>query len=76
MARRPRFEPDLPDSFALAEAKEAIKVLDPDARAHLLFWFVKYFNDSGGMYSPSYTQRRKRVVIDEEAYWLVKIPTK
>jgi hypothetical protein len=77
MARRPGFEPNLPDSFALTKAKEAIKMLDSDARAHLLLWFVKYFNDGGSMFSPSVsTSERRRVVIDNETFWLVKVPTK
>jgi hypothetical protein len=76
MARRPGSESDDPDSFAVAKAKETIKQLSPEARAFLMAWFVKFYGDSGMMFTPSYTQRRKRVVVDEESYWLVKIPTK
>ena len=48
----------------------------PEARAYVMAWLVKYFNDSRGMFSPQITQERRKVTIDATAYWLVKVPGK
>jgi hypothetical protein len=37
-------------------------------------WLVKFYNDTGGMFSPQVTQERRKVVIDGESFWLVKTP--
>ena len=76
MARPPQFRYPEKDSMAVAKAKQVLKELSPEARAYVMAWFVKYFNDSGGMFSPQITQERRKVTIDSSAYWLVKIPTK
>lgn len=76
MARPPQFHYPESDSLAVARVKEAIKELSPQGRAFVMAWLVKFYGDSGMMFSPTITQRRKRVTIDEEAFWLVKIPTK
>jgi len=70
--------PHLPnhDSLAVAKAKQVIKDLSPEARAYVLAWMVKFYNDSGAMFSPQVTQNRRRVIIDDQAFWLVKVPTK
>ena len=76
MARPPQFRYPEKDSMAVAKAKQVLKELSPEARAYVMAWFVKYFNDSGGMFSPQITQERRKVTIDSSTYWLVKIPTK
>jgi hypothetical protein len=40
-------------------------------------WLVKFYNDTGMMFSPSVsTSERRRVVIDGIEYWLVTAPKK
>jgi hypothetical protein len=36
-------------------------------------WLVKFYNDAGGMFSPQVTQERRKVTIDGEVFWLVKM---
>lgn len=74
MARPPQFSYPETDSFGVAKVKEAIKELSPEARAYVMAWLIKFYNDSGAMFSPSVAQRRKRVTLEEETFWLVKVP--
>jgi hypothetical protein len=74
MARPPQFQYPEHASMAVARVKEAIKELGPEARAYLMAWLVKFYADNGMMFSPTITQRRKRVAIDDEEFWLVKVP--
>lgn len=76
MVRPPQYPLDEGDSMAVARAKHVLKELTPEGRAYVLAWLVKYYNDNGGMYSPQITQQRRRVTIDDQAFWLVKIPTR
>lgn len=76
MARPPQFTYPENESMAVAKAKQVLKELSPEARAYVMAWLVKFYNDRGGMFSPQVTQNRRRVTIDEEAYWLVRIPRK
>jgi hypothetical protein len=76
MARPPQFPMSEPDSLAVAKVKAALKELSPEARAYLMAWLVKFYNDTGSMFSPSITQERRRVTIDDQTFWLVKIPGK
>ena len=76
MARPPQFSYPENDSLTVAKIKDAIKQLAPESRAFVLAWFVKYYTDSGGMFSPSVSQQRRRVTIDDQAFWLVRIPTR
>jgi hypothetical protein len=76
MARPPQFAYPENDSMAVANVKALLKELSPEARAFVMAWLVKFYADTGMMYSPTITQRRKRVTIDDVAYWLVKVPTK
>lgn len=76
MVRPPEFQYPESDSTAVAKAKQVFKELSPDARASVMAWLVKYFNDSGGMFSPQITQERRKVTIDSTAFWLVRIPKK
>jgi hypothetical protein len=76
MARPPQFPLSEPDSLAVARVKESIKQLSPESRAFILAWIAKFYADNGMMYSPSITQERRRVTIDGETFWLLKVPTK
>jgi len=76
MARPPQFTYPENDSLAVAKVKDTIKEPSPEARAFVLAWMVKYYTDSGGMFSPQVTQERRRVTIDGQTFWLVKVPTK
>jgi hypothetical protein len=77
MARPPQFPLSEPDSLAVARVKEAVKQLSPEGRAFVLAWLTKFYRDDGQMFSPSVsTSERRRVVIDSETFWLVKVPTK
>lgn len=76
MARLPQFPMSEPDSMAVTRVKTAIKELSPEARAFVIAWLVKYYGDNGSMFSPSITQERRRVTIDGQHYWLVRVPTK
>ena len=62
--------------MVVAKAKALPKELSPEGRAFIMAWLVKFYADNGMMYSPTITQQRKRVTIDDVAYWLVKVPTK
>jgi hypothetical protein len=76
MARPPQFAYPENDSLAVAKAKSVIKELGPEARAHIMAWLVKFYGDTGMMYSPTITRRRKRVKIDDTEFWLVRVPKK
>jgi hypothetical protein len=60
--------------MAVAKVKESLKQLSPEGRAFVMAWLVKFYNDTGIMYSPSITQERRRVTIDGETFWLVGVP--
>lgn len=63
--------------MAVTKAKQLLKELSPEARAYVMAWLVKFYNDSGGMFSPQVSSHsRRRVTIDDQTFWLVKIPTK
>lgn len=75
MARRPGFEPQDGESMAISRVKAILKEASPETRAHILKWLARYYRDDGDLFSPSIsTQQRRRIVLDGEAYWLVKIP--
>jgi hypothetical protein len=76
MARPPQFTYAENDSLAVAKAKQVLKELTPEARAYVMAWLVKFYTDTGGMFSPQVTQHRKRITLDGEVFWLVRIPTK
>lgn len=60
----------------LAEAKAALKRLPDPARAHILKWLLKFYEDSGAMRSPQAGRPRRTIVIDDAEFWLVKIARK
>ena len=80
MARPPQYQYPENDSFAVAKVKDAIKdaikELSPEARAYVMAWLVKFYNDTGGMFSPQVSQERRKISLDSETFWLVKIRTK
>jgi hypothetical protein len=78
MARQPQFErpdADIPTRDATA-VKAAVKRLLPSDRAQLIAWLMLYYQDDGQTFSPQISKRRRRVAIDETAYWLMKIPAR
>ena len=75
MARPPQFQYDETESLAVSKVKAAIKELSPESRAFISAWIVKFYGDNVMMLSPTIAQRR-RVTIDDQAFWLVKIPRK
>jgi hypothetical protein len=75
MARLPQFAYPENESLAVSKIKASVKELSPEARAYVLAWLVKFYRDDGAMFFPSISQRRKRVTIDQETFWLVKVPT-
>jgi len=74
MARPPQFAYPETESLAVAKAKAVLKELSPEARAHLMAWLVKFYGDTGMMFSPSISQGRKRVTIEGTEFWLVRVP--
>lgn len=74
MARPPQFPLSEPDTLAVARVKDAIKQLSPEGRAFVIAWLLKFYGDNGMMFSPSITQERRRVTIDGQHYWLVRMP--
>jgi hypothetical protein len=77
MARPRQFQYPESDSLAVAKVKAALKELSPQGRAFVLAGLAKFYRDDGQMFSPSVsTSERRRVVIDSETFWLVKVPTK
>jgi len=74
MARPPQYARD-DESWANPEAvRAAAKRLTPEDRARLLAWLCLYYDDTGSMFSPQITHRRKRIAIDGVEYWLVRMP--
>ena len=76
MVRPPQFAYSESESLAVAKVKESLKQLSPEGRAFITAWLVKFYRDDGQMYSPSITQKRRRVTIDGETFWLVGVPKK
>jgi hypothetical protein len=74
MARPPQFPLSEPDSMGVAKVKAALKELSPVGRSFVIAWLLKYYNDSGSMFSPSITQERRRITIDGEEFWLARAP--
>ncbi len=62
--------------MAIAKVKASIKELSPKGESLRAGMVTKFYNDNGSMFSPTITQRCRRVTIDDEAFWLVKIPTR
>lgn len=60
----------------LAEAKATLKRLPDRARAHILKWLLKFYEDNGAMRSPQAGKPRRTIVIDGAEFWLVKITRK
>jgi hypothetical protein len=76
METPPQYERQEQPSGDAQAVRAAVKRLAPEDRARLLAWLCLYYQDNGMMFSPQITRRRKRVTIDDVAYWVVKIPTK
>lgn len=77
MARPPQYDRDPYDEepvLTAAAVRAAVKHLAPADRARLLAWLCLYYEDSGGMFSPQISRRRRRVMIDDVEYWLVRVP--
>jgi hypothetical protein len=74
MARPPQYARD-DEPWGNPEAvRAAVKRLSPEERALLLAWLCLYYEDSGAMFSPQISRRRKRIAIDGVEYWLVRVP--
>lgn len=74
MARPPEYErPDDATRDATA-VRAAIKHLTPPDRARLLAWLALYYDDRGELFSPQISRRRKRIALDGEEFWLVRVP--
>jgi hypothetical protein len=58
----------------LNETKTTLKRLPDRARAHVLLWLCKYYEDAGAMKSPQAGKPRRVVIIDGVAFWLVGLP--
>jgi hypothetical protein len=76
MARPPQFAREEQPWGDAQTVRAAIKRLSPEDRARTLAWLCLYYQDNGMMFSRQISRRRKRVTIDEVAYWLVRIPQK
>jgi hypothetical protein len=74
MARPSQFQYSETESLVVAKVKATLKEMSPEARAYVMAWLVKFYGDNGMMFSPTITQQRKRVTIDEIEYWLVGLP--
>ena len=74
MARPPQYERH-EEPWGQPEAvRAAIKRLSPDDRARVLQWLALYYDDTGAMFSPQISRRRKRIVLEGVEYWLVRVP--
>jgi hypothetical protein len=74
MVRPLQFPLSEPDSLVVAKVKTALKELSPEGRAFVIAWLLKFYGDSGSMFSPSITQERRRITIDGEEFWLARAP--
>jgi hypothetical protein len=61
---------------ALAGVKATLKSLRDRERQHVILWLLKYFEDDGAMKSPQAGKPRRRVVIDGQEFWLVRVVQK
>ena len=68
------WSPKTPIPWQSPGLKASLKQLSPEGRAYVMKWLVKFYNDTGSMFFPSYTNRRKQVTLDDQAFWLVEIP--
>jgi hypothetical protein len=75
MARPPQFvRPDEDLTRDVTAVKAAIKHLLPADRARLIAWLLLYYDDTGAMFSPQISRRRKRIALDGVGYWLARLP--
>lgn len=76
MARLPQYE--RPDDLTrdVTAVKAAVKRLAPCDRAELIAWLLLYYDDRGDLRSQRSAARRRRVTIDDQVFWLVKVPTR
>jgi hypothetical protein len=56
--------------------KDRIKLLHESDRSKLLAWLAYYYQDDGKMYPPQINRHRRRVTIDGDEFWLVRVPRK
>ena len=74
MARPPQYDRHEEPWDDAQAVRAAIKRLSPEARAYLIQWLLKYYDDSGGMFSPQISRGRRRLALDGIEYSLVKLP--
>jgi hypothetical protein len=74
MASSRQFQRDPDLTRDVTAVKVAIKHLAPEDRAHLLARLCLYYEDNGAMFSPQITRRRRRIALDDEQFWLVRVP--
>jgi hypothetical protein len=74
MARPPQYERRTDDDPAptYLDARAIAKRLPAADRAKLLAWLCLYYGERGQQFEPG--ARRRRVTIDGEELWLVRIP--
>jgi hypothetical protein len=73
MARPPQYERrDDDDQPTYLIARAIAKRLPAADRAKLLAWLCLYYGERGEQFEPG--RRRRRVTIDGEEFWLVRIP--
>lgn len=56
--------------------QDALAKLDSVQCAYLIRWLVKHFNDDGLAARLPGREQRRRMTLDGEEYWLVRIPPK
>jgi hypothetical protein len=64
MARPPQFQRHEDLTRDVLAVKVAVKHLAPADRANLIAWLLLYYEDSGSMFSPQISRRRKRIALD------------
>jgi hypothetical protein len=73
MARPPQFAYDQDDPASVAAVKAMAKRLSPEDRANLMAWLALYYDDRGEMFSTQTSRRRKRIVLEGEEFWLLRV---
>src|ERR1700722_4455550 len=72
MVRPPQFDRD--SAADLGAIKARIKQMDESDRSKLLAWLSYFYKDDGKMSPPQISRHRRRVTIDGDDFWLVRVP--
>lgn len=74
MARPPEYAYGDDGLVSLAAVKSMAKRLTTEDRATLMAWLAIYYDDRGALFSRNVINRRERIVLNGEEFWLLRVP--